>query len=923
MISLILILLLFSNVSGNINLLVKNPSAIVSLEYNLQSIVNNTDNLLFYTGIITLNSSVTISDSIHIAGRNTEIDLNGNNLIINGDNIILDSLIITNGNLLIQGASNIKLVNLKLKYMNDISIIDSHLIRITSTDIYNIQTVIFMDSKYIIINNCIFKDIEDSIKILSVEVLDMSDNHFIGNIIDGISVIKSCNILIFDNILTNILDTGIVLIDSSSVQIKNIIFQNIGVECIKLQNSTQNIIMNNVCNSYSGITIVNNSVNNIISSNMFNIESIGISDNEVTKLTTTNKYSLNIFSMVHMNYKFKIIDNIVKNIIYISPFNNNNDGDFHCDGINDKQILQDALYYYNNTFGEVRLLAGVFNVYGILTIPHNIILSGMGLDITYLQVSGIYMGNNTNVVSMTLNNMTYGLMVHHVDNIYINNVHILGNQIGIDMRDSSRVRLFRCMIEDTVYSLYMDNITDFDIFSNIFYNCEYGININNINGGVISGNIINDNNYGLIINNIYDNSSLLVINNIIENLDNIGIDLYNVQNLLFSHNQMINVEDCISMVDSSHNLITSNICVSHTGIHININSYNNLFSENSIKLLEDGWGIINLYETKLNSTNIIVDNMYTGLITCKIKYREILLVNNYLILLENILQLLEDRWSIIDLYKTKLNNTTKIVENIYIEFITCNTDVILSPTNNYLILLENIVQLLEDGAGILNLYETKLNIINEIVDNKNGYISINNYLILLENIVKLLEDGWHTLNLYETKYNIINGIVDNIYINSTTCKITYDEIPLPINNYLILLENIVLHVSDNNYNILETFYNIVTPNISDVINATTSKLNNGIQISISIDISNIEYYPTKFEYTQLNNHNGIIMTIPEPDNGWIVGNNIITFEVPDDKYVDLEVTDWKTMDRLQIYRSGNNNLHTYEFIYFNYIRILY
>jgi hypothetical protein len=919
---LLIILLLLSYVNGYSEI------AIISLD----ELIDNNDNLLFYTGIITINSSVTINNSISIRGYETEIDLNGNDLIITGVDIILDSLIITNGTLLINGASNLKLVNLRFEYMNAISIKDSSFIKIKSTNILNSKYVEFINSNFITINNCIFKDIEDGINILSVDEMDMSNNHIIDITINGISIIKCRNIIFLDNILMNILEVGIVLIDSSNIQIKNIIFKNVEIECIKLRNSTQNIIINNVCNSYLGITLVDNSDYNIISSNILDI----ISDVEVTQTKTTNMYSQNIFSTIDMNYKFKIIENIVKNIIYISPFNNNNEGDYQCDGENDEQILQNALYYYNNTFGEVRLLSGVFNVYGILTIPHNIILSGMGLDITYLHVNGIYMGNNTNLVSMTLNNMTYGLMVHHVDNIYINNVHISDSQIGIDMRDSSHVRLFRSMIERTVYSLYMESISDFDIFSNIFYNCEYGIDMNNINNGIISGNIINNNNYALIINNIYDNSSLLVTNNIIENFENfenfenLGIYLYNVNNLLFTKNQIINVEKCMTMIYSSNNLITSNICLSKTGINISINSYNNLLSENSIKLLEDGWGILNIYETKLSSTNKIVDNMYIGLITGKIKYRELPFpLNNYLILLENIVTLLEDRWGIINLYKTELNITNEIVNNIYNDYITCknNSGEIPLVINNYLILLENMFALLEDGLGILNLYETKLNIINEMIDNiyinfiTCNNVEINNYLILLENIIKLLEDGWNILNLYETKFNIINGIVDNIYIDLITCNIIYEEIPLPINNYLILLENEIITVSDNNYNILETFYNLVTPNISNVINATTSKLNDGIQIVISIDISNIEYYPTKFEYTQLNNHNGIIITIPEPENGWIVGNNIISFEVPDDKYVDLEVTDWKIMNRLQIYRSHSNNLLTYEFINFNYIRI--
>jgi hypothetical protein len=715
-------------------------------------------------GIIMVSSDVILGNNIYLKGRNTEINLNGYNLLIESSNVVVDSVVLKNGNIKISDSNDVYMKNIMMVNINNILISGSTNVVLNNINIDDSKGIMINSSEYVSINDCIINNIDDGISVINSNSVRISDNEIINGINNGILVNNSSDVMLLNNIISKLLGIGIIIRESHNIMVKNVNMDDVDISCILLDNSVNNIIMNNVCNSFNGIVSMNNGGYNVIVSNIFMVLNIGIMESETLKIESTNKYSLNIFTNVISKYFFKKVKDEKKNIIYVSPFNNIDIGDYNCDGDNDAEVLHMALNYFNETFGEVRLLSGVFVVADYLTIPSNIILSGMGLDVTYLSINGIYLGNNTNIVSMTISNMVNGIMIYNVNNIYINKVHILDSYKGIYMYNSNWIRLFDSIIDNTEYSLYMEKISEFEIYNNLLYNCKYGMNINNINVGVISNNIINDNSYGMIVNNINENASLMITNNIIENLENIGIDLYNVNNLLFSKNQVINVLNCITMINSSYNLITSNICLSDIGVNISVNSYDNLISENSIKLLETGDGILNTYEFENNATNKIVNNIFLG------------------------------------------------------------------------------------------------DVVNDII-----YIDV-----------------------------II---------------------------YITLLVNEILLVKTNNYKILETFYELENENIISFVNTTTNMLFDNIVVQMSIDITNTNYYPKNFEYTKLNNHNGIMKDIPQPTGGWKVGDNYIEMELLEEDYVDIDDINWSDMNRLQLYRSGAIIVCKEEYITFNYIRL--
>jgi parallel beta-helix repeat protein len=201
--------------------------------------------------------------------------------------------------------------------------------------------------------------------------------------------------------------------------------------------------------------------------------------------------------------------------------------------------------------------------------------------------------------------------------------------------------------------------------------------------------------------------------------------------------------------------------------------------------------------------------------------------------------------------------------------------------------------------------------------------SRSNYNLITSNAIKLTKLGIGIINAGETFAETTNIITNNIFISGILQQIQYKsdnetDVP-PI--YFILLDQVTYVITDQ-YNTLPTYkaHNMQDTDISGLIDYNYNKLI-GVSVEIKVDISNIEYYPVTMEYTKYNNHNGFIVSIPEPTNGWNQGINIIQFPIYDEYYVDLEDINWYNMDRLQIYRSGSHFVNATETIHFYYIKI--
>jgi parallel beta-helix repeat protein len=674
------------------------------------------------------------------------------------------------------------------------------------------------------------------------------------------------DVILSNNIIYNTKKDGICGKSTTNLIISsNNIFNASG--CMKFENNngfdygvTYSLITGNICHTERGIKFKTKSNYNIVSYNqikiMDGINEYGIDDREETMSGSTNVYHNNIFvNTLRGEIRYLLVDDGIKKIITIAPYNSVHSADYYCDGINDHLEIQTAIcelkglslndcgsksdYPPQELKGIIKLLTGTFNINSNIYLYSNSILEGEGMNNTILRLQD----DADSFITYPWKDINRGSQSGLLRSEFEHNIEI--RHLTLDGNKNGQIRDIPLIHNDTF------NYGRFGVYYEVVDNAI----IDNVR-------VINFQGYGLDPHGtpgIDEPSTQIKITDcIIENNDWDGITLDKLRDTLVSNNIVIdNGRHGINIVTGSRRLIVSN----------------NIIKNNGFMYPQPGCGIMaqnndDFLTKDLTITGNMIENSANDGICINSVLGSIISSNN----------ILSARYCI------KLSRTEGLTKGSHENIIsgnicTAEKGILLEHNSKYNLITSNLIKLTLLGIGIHNEEETKDEASNIITNN-----------IFISGI------------LQHIKYMTINGTTSN-----------------PV--YFILL-NQQTDIITNQYNVLPTYKisNIESTDISGIVNYNYNTLSD-VSVEIKVFISNILFYPTIMEYTKYNNHNGFIAPIPEPTGGWVNGLNTIQFPVYDEYYVDLEVTDWKTMERLQIYRSGPSAINGTELIHFYYIKI--
>ena len=89
-----------------------------------------------------------------------------------------------------------------------------------------------------------------------------------------------------------------------------------------------------------------------------------------------------------------------------------------------------------------------------------------------------------------------------------------------------------------------------------------------------------------------------------------------------------------------------------------------------------------------------------------------------------------------------------------------------------------------------------------------------------------------------------------------------------------------------------------------VSSTDANKLRDDVRLSLTVELTRADRYPTVFELTRKNNHDGIIVALPAPAGGWKVGVQKIVATIPESAYRLPQAggdIGWSDMNRLELY----------------------
>ena len=109
-------------------------------------------------------------------------------------------------------------------------------------------------------------------------------------------------------------------------------------------------------------------------------------------------------------------------------------------------------------------------------------------------------------------------------------------------------------------------------------------------------------------------------------------------------------------------------------------------------------------------------------------------------------------------------------------------------------------------------------------------------------------------------------------------------------------------VQSNKYGSLGEVTNFVTQDISDF--AIGDKLKSSVVLMLNVGLTSASYYPTRFEYCNTNNDDGIVVNLPVPAGGWKVGSNQVY--VSESSFAYSGKRDWSHRTRLELYINAQN-----------------
>jgi nitrous oxidase accessory protein NosD len=652
-------------------------------------------------------------------------------------------------------------------------------------------------------------------------------------------------------------------------------------ECIKFESNTgygygvsYSIVTNNICKSRAGIKLKTESNYNIVSYNHIEImdgyNAYGIDDREKTKSGTTNIYMDNIFTNVQNTIRYLSAGDGIKKFVIVAPSNSISDADYYCDGIDDHIEIQQAIC---DLKGQSLDDCGSKNDYPPTDLKGVVkLLTG-----TFYINSNIYLYSNSILEGEGMNNTIIKLK-DDADSFlkYPNRETNRGGQSGvIRSKFEANIEIRHLTLDGNKFGQIRDIPA---IHNDTFSYGRFAVYYEVVDNAIIDNiRVMNYQGYGLDPHGTpgidQPSTRIKVTNCIVENNNWDGITLDKLRDTIISNNIVAhNGRHGINIVTGSRRLVVSNNIVKNNGF-----TYSN-----------KGCGIMaqnndNFMTKDLTITNNMIENSGNDGICINSIKGSIISSNN----------IMSARYCI------KLSRTSGVSKGSSENIISGNIcsaqkGIILEQKSSHNLVTSNAIKLSELGTGIINLEETEIDATNIITNN-----------MFISGIVKQIEyKSSNSTDVEQIEYKSSNSTdVDPVY-------------------YILL--NQETEVKSNVYNALKTYKidKIEDTDVSGLVDYNTNMMPS-VVFAVQVELTCIEYYPTILEYTKLNNHNGIIIPIPEPDDGWIVGINTIIFPIYDSYYVDLADIDWYNMDRLQVYRSGPETVISTESINFLYIKIGY
>lgn len=573
---------------------------------------------------------------------------------------------------------------------------------------------------------------------------------------------------------------------------------------------------------------------------------------------------------------------IQKKILTIAPFDNAELSDFNCNGTNDDEVIQQAICSLKglsvgtdcgkgssnpdaisneikNRGGIIRLLKGNFWVNQNIRLYSNMILEGVGMDLSIinLQVTHNEFPNSGIIrTAYTINTLFQDFTING------NKQSEIYNSSDLNIRYS--------------YGLYTLNCQNVWIRRVKAINCPgYGFDPHGVPGS-------SDSTDYMIIEECWSENN---------NLDGITIDK--------SHNVIVKNNFAINNRRNGIELTTGTTSTIIEGNHIENNGFNyfnvgdNKFSTACGIKIQDQFNAGTRWGTKdsIITNNYIFNSTDSGI--CVVEAKEMIITNNIIQESEHCIRFRDTGDSFIGIDDSIISNNM------------CKNNrrgIIIEDSHRNIISNNRVFSINQ------NIYGIEIKRSNYNVFRSNNLFGTKGF--------DINEDSVGQNDIEETLKNIVTP---NPTIYPTYSGQTNSPTLLPTNNptidfnslnpqtYQILAnENIVIETDDDR--IIDTWKDsnndLLVINISSMIDTNKLFLGIAIQVKIFIEDSiDLQYYPTRFEYTccNTNNDNGIIYNL-QPDSGsWQIGDNYATKVITDDEYYSPINTIWTNMNRLQIY----------------------
>ncbi|MHA2271254.1 MAG: right-handed parallel beta-helix repeat-containing protein [Candidatus Hodarchaeales archaeon] len=480
--------------------------------------------------------------------------------------------------------------------------------------------------------------------------------------IEGLNITNTTGPLIeirdttaYFNISGNLLDgldqavSGILLVNVTQGIINNNFLANTTAGGVRLDNSTNNRIANNMVYNNTGIALFSSSNNTIANNTVHDSYKAGIYCRNATDNTIShNKVYDSLFSgiIVHSSDNNTIANNEIaynsKNGIALQDFGiggsqnntivnntvyNNGLNGINLDSSNNNTIANNTVYNcatgigvvdsdnttisHNSIFDAISMAAGIgFVGANYARISNNTI---------YNSENGIALDSSTRntIANNTVYNCATGIGVVDSDNTTISHNSIFDATniaTGIYFVDANYGRISNNTIYNYETAIGLDSSAHNAIINNVVFNITgwVGIHLGRSHNNTIADNTVFDN-AGFGISPGGSNNTV-VANNSVYNCE--GIGFWGSNNTVVANNTIFNVTGGggIHFGFSDNNTISNNTIFDcdNNGIHVGQTSNNNVFSNNTISNCQEG---IAIYQTSNNSvfSNNTISNCQGGI----------------------------------------------------------------------------------------------------------------------------------------------------------------------------------------------------------------------------------------------------------------------------------------------------------------------